>query len=1068
MPAASSSQVFVAPDARSAESGLLDALAAESDARPFARRLVVVPSRSLREHLLARLAARRPAWLGVEVTTLAGLARTILARAGETFVRGDSWLAVELERAAAARRPLAAAFGDFADGWAPLAAAARDLVDAGFEPEHAEALRERIDEERGALPRRTLERARELVEALAQALVALERAGLAPESTALSLAATIVGARGADAVGARVHLHGFADATGRASELLEALVRAAGATAWLVEPLPAPGAFGRRLRERLESAGGRGVEIPAASRGAAISARVAPTSELEARALAAAARAAIDRGLAPEAIAIVLRDPAAARPALWRALERAAVPFSASAGSGPLSPFAHRARGFARLLATRDEMPADAALELLGEADGSGSAHRASIRLALRALGVARLADAVALDRRAPARTADGEFLLPARSGLEDDEEGGERAPRRRLPIDALLAALDRLAALQRAAAAWPARGPWHRHAEALASVLAAAGLRGTAAGAELERAARTLAAELPPAATIESREARERLAELWRAEERVAWGGAGGGVQVLSVTEARGRTFALLLLGDLARGRFPRVVSEEPVLPDALRLRLRDLLPDLPVKREGHDEERYLFAQLLGSADEIVLSRSLHDEEGRSLPPSPLLEALARERELPVLAPPAPIAESALDRAVAAALAGRAAGLAPQLGAALAEGRRRFAPASSSDTARASEARLRILAELDTDPTSPDSWRRNLALGPYFGFLGARPAEATISASVLEAHAACGWRAFLERRLKLAPTPDPLGALPALEPAHLGLAAHATLARLFADPADAPPATVAARLDEAGRPLAWPPRSRVERVAREEAARTLADAGESNRGLERILWARMMELLDVARADDEGRAGTSILGVEVAGALALADGEGAAVTIEFRADRLEREAERVLFTDFKSGRVPDDLERKSAEKQRQALLASVASGRRLQAAIYAGSVATRAAAARYLYLGGEDHDGIARAVELGAGEETAAALAAAVATVLAARRAGLFPPRLLDPRLESEYRGCSNCPVAEACVRHDSGFRLRLERWHAREAARDGERPAREEALWRLWRLPAPAAANP
>ena len=97
--------------------------------------------------------------------------------------------------------------------------------------------------------------------------------------------------------------------------------------------------------------------------------------------------------------------------------------------------------------------------------------------------------------------------------------------------------------------------------------------------------------------------------------------GGRGGGVQVLSVMEARARSFAAVRVIGLQRGVFPRRVAEDPLLPDPLRRALRDVLPDLPVKSEGHEEERFLFAQLLASAPQVHLSCAQRDATGRATP---------------------------------------------------------------------------------------------------------------------------------------------------------------------------------------------------------------------------------------------------------------------------------------------------------------------------------------------------------------------------------------------------------------------------------------------------------------
>src|SRR5207247_11435188 len=98
--------------------------------------------------------------------------------------------------------------------------------------------------------------------------------------------------------------------------------------------------------------------------------------------------------------------------------------------------------------------------------------------------------------------------------------------------------------------------------------------------------------------------------------------GGGGGAVQGLSGMEARARSFAALRVIGLERGVFPRRVSEDPLLPDALRRALRDVLPDLPVKTEGHEEERFLFGQLVAAAPEVHLSCAQRDATGRATPP--------------------------------------------------------------------------------------------------------------------------------------------------------------------------------------------------------------------------------------------------------------------------------------------------------------------------------------------------------------------------------------------------------------------------------------------------------------
>ena len=109
------------------------------------------------------------------------------------------------------------------------------------------------------------------------------------------------------------------------------------------------------------------------------------------------------------------------------------------------------------------------------------------------------------------------------------------------------------------------------------------------------------------------------------------ALGGAGGGVRVLSVIEARAHTFEHLFVLGLNRDLFPRRVSEDPLLPDALRRALAAVLPDVPVKARGFDEERYLFAQLVSAAPSVALSWQALSDDGKEKTASPLVEGLVQ-----------------------------------------------------------------------------------------------------------------------------------------------------------------------------------------------------------------------------------------------------------------------------------------------------------------------------------------------------------------------------------------------------------------------------------------------------
>src|SRR4029453_14085750 len=74
---------------------------------------------------------------------------------------------------------------------------------------------------------------------------------------------------------------------------------------------------------------------------------------------------------------------------------------------------------------------------------------------------------------------------------------------------------------------------------------------------------------------------------------------------------------------------------------PDRARAALASVLVDLELKERQHEEERWLFAALASSAEELVLSWRNADEDGREIAPSPFVQdALARAgiaaREIP------------------------------------------------------------------------------------------------------------------------------------------------------------------------------------------------------------------------------------------------------------------------------------------------------------------------------------------------------------------------------------------------------------------------------------------------
>src|SRR5688572_12013357 len=234
-------------------------------------------------------------------------------------------------------------------------------------------------------------------------------------------------------------------------------------------------------------------------------------------------------------------------------------------------------------------------------------------------------------------------------------------------------------------------------------------------------------------------------------------------------------------------RDVFPRLVREDPLLPDALRRRLESVLPDVPVKQRAEDEERYLFAALCASAPAVTLSWLATSDDGKERAASPLVEPLsgaARFRLAPLVLAERAGPRPAFEHAIRAGLARDRALARTALALALAS------PAVAA-------ARFGAL-ELLEGRGAP------AALGPFFGFVGPLAGADTraraLAVTKLEGMAWCAWRTFLERELGLEPPPDALAELPDATPLLVGNVVHAVLEKLVREAGGA----VGVTLDEA------------------------------------------------------------------------------------------------------------------------------------------------------------------------------------------------------------------------------------------------------------------------
>ncbi|MFY9823404.1 MAG: hypothetical protein WAM82_18630, partial [Thermoanaerobaculia bacterium] len=514
--------------------------------------------------------------------------------------------------------------------------------------------------------RAEVERARALVRSAARAEEWMRGHDLGRVANLLRRATEIVEADPDRALPSRaILIHGFADATGVATDLIQALLSKC--SAWLVldhpprpEDLEDTGverAFPARFLERLSLAArvepAKG-DRPVPPRLEAIE---AVGCEAEVREVARRVRVLLDGGARPESLGVVAREWSPYRHALRRHFNRLGIPFSGMGETGGLEPSGRRAQAFLELLRQGEAVPSDRWLDAMAALPG-GSRSLVDLRLAFYALGAGRLRGVTEL--RLDDVLREGSYPLPIRQGLktapaggdeELDEEGRETetyASRRRVDGKILEAAVRAAEKVLDRLAGWPDEAAVAEHLARLRALLTrdlgwrldTGDLDDLDDARPVAAALKQIARESPPDLILSTGELRLLLEDLLDGAGAAPLGGQGGGVQVLSVVEARARTFDHLFLIGLNRDVFPRTVREDPLLPDDLRRVLQRVLPDVPVKRAGFDEERYLFAQLLSAGISVTLSWQTADDDGKPLAPSPLVERL-RDRVEVAKAPP-------------------------------------------------------------------------------------------------------------------------------------------------------------------------------------------------------------------------------------------------------------------------------------------------------------------------------------------------------------------------------------------------------------------------------------------
>jgi len=1055
-PAETRSRVITCRGALATERRLFEEIDAALDGpKDLGRPLrIIVPSKSLRQHLLCQFVKRRGAAAGVVVQTAYSAAREALDLARAMPPPGDSFFELVVRRLAGGESSLASSLENLDDGYGTVVGVVRDLLDAGYQPGHEDAVLDRLEDLERPVAGKRLERARAIVRIAARSYEAMSAAGSWRSSHSFELAESLVLETGEVALpSSAVLIHGFADVTGLVADFLESLMRTY-PTAILIDRPDRPGMSGRlepglRFLERLES---RFSNLDHdEDQATAVPAQVLLTEggdvESEARWVAERARALIDEGVTAEEIGIVARLFDGLAYPLRRHLRRLGVPFS---GVGEMVAGGGGRRDVLRLievLSAGPATPVDLWIEGRKSAEG-----RTELLLALQQIGAVRIEDVASL--RLEGMNPKGiRIHLALRPPA-----GTNQPPGRWVPPKVIREARREAAAISQVFAQWPDIAEPQSHADRTGSILRALGWPPDRESwkAAMSRVG-ALVGELSALPVLERHEWLRLLADRLSGVGDKSIGGAGGGVQVLNVTEARARTFEYVFLMGFNRGVFPRSLGDDSLLPDVIRGRLAlDVLPEMPVRARSADEERYLFAQLLGAAPHVEVSWHLA-AQGSVMSRSPFVADFLLGDAPDPIAPPVWSSVRAdlglrppWEHAVLAAANGPRKVFSQVLEVALTDS---GIAAAASEAAAMARSRSEILEQVD--PEKPRA-----GINPWFGFVGAAEPDEDNGPPVtkIEDMAECPWASFVTRRLGVAPMPDPQLGLPDPKGRLVGEVVHRVLEHIVRDGlGETPEETLEEVAERPGTLVPWPTDKRLTSILERASHEVAVEAGLGPLGMAALLAARSRPYLEVARRvewGDEGRL-DSVLATEAKGRVDL---PGVGRPLRFRADRVDRDGISLCLVDYKTAR-PASLAQQE-NTRRKHLLREVSTGRKLQAAAYAAASKDGSAKGRYLWLRPDivDAPEEARTAVIGGDQaDFAAALAEAVDVVGTAREAGAMFPRVEEVGSEKRPDHCKYCAVAEVCRRDDSAFRHRLVAWMK---SSDSVVEQAEEAARRLWHL--------
>lgn len=948
---------------------------------------ILVPSNALRLHLLARVVQDFGAWTGLHVLTLGQLSREILEVAAESWANGELLYPVVCSRAW--KRHLSS--GPFPGGTRALEGSVRDLLDAGFEAAHLAAALELVEAAEAKLSRR-FPWAETVLKCAAELAAWLEESHLFVGAGHYRAAARALLQEGNAFDFGDCWIHGFADATGAATDLLEQIARTAREARLYLDLPPDPRVglrsvwserFGQAFRHRLLGLGS--LEEPssyAAEKRPTLRTARAPTEKAEVEWVAQEIRHLLDDGFPPERIAVVARDLAPYLPYLRRDFERWAIPYSVFGATEP-TPLSWHLGSLSDWLELGGELPISSVLSLLEPQEKLGVPLSDAIR-ALRRKGWLHLRD------------------VPCEVPQQMQE-------------DPLL--VDLLRAVCRAAAALKQWKPHNPSWDSLENWLLR--LRNLLRQAELPSSLEAtlfdgLEDRLGSGVSRFQLQADEFQLVLIRHLEQLGsrpLEASGTGVQIASVTAFRGRTTEHLFLLGLRHGLFPRIPHEDPLLPDLLRLELQSLLPDLAPKRIAADEEPFLFDQLVSAVSKKLVALSPSTSlDGKAYLPSPFQDRLsafpsassqpwsqALDADRSLLHPAALACRSGTRGDVRSWARWVPAALAALTDRPLGEVR--------------SEARALIHWVRAREPRPREIGLRRLL--PWLGFL-ATPLPKAPSVTRLERQLGCGWQSYLADELQLdreelSGIPDPF------EPRRVGHLLHRTLESLLSPGVPHRCALESALLKEPRTPPVVDDEA-LHRAIQTTIEEAVGEWGLHGWGVEPLLKESLIPL--VLSALSRLPAETQLIGVELQGT-ARWERPVSPMKVAFRVDRVERtEAGTLRFVDYKTGSLPSKLPK------------AIAQGTDLQVPVYLQSLLAQGGGeVLFQRIPASSEDPVFSTLDP-ACPELLKLCEEVVSLAMEARELGLLPPLLFHSDHQTSNPACAECSFLAACVQEDGTVR--------------------------------------